>query len=88
MTPDNRLMVVYFVKGTNSDGEPVAENRLVELSADGEHGTSVVLPLKQPFSDFFTATVRGGSKTSQVIDMLGIQDGVKNAVPYARIRIK
>jgi len=85
ITPDNRLFVIYFLEGTDTSGKSVAENRLLEITAGGIPGTSVVLPLKQPFSSFFTATVRAGSKPSEVIDILGICDGVKNTISYARI---
>ncbi|MBK7709754.1 MAG: hypothetical protein IPJ37_01395 [Bacteroidales bacterium] len=87
VTPDNRLFVVYFIKGINASGQQVSENRVVEIMADGIPGTSVVLPLKQPFSSFFTATVRGGSRPSEVIDMLGVSEDVKNTISYARIRL-
>jgi hypothetical protein len=87
VTPDNRLFVVYFIKGTNASGQQIAENRLVEIMEGGIAGTEVIIPLKQPFSSFFTATVRAGSKPSEILDMLGIQDGVKNKISYARIRL-
>jgi hypothetical protein len=87
ITPENRLFVVYYIEGTNGSGQPVKENRLVEIMADGIPGTEVVIPLKQPFSSFFTATVRAGSRPSEILDLLGIQAGVKNAVSYAKIRL-
>jgi hypothetical protein len=87
ITPDNRLFVIYFMKGNDQSGHPVAENRLVELTGNGNPGTSVAIPLKKPFSNFFTATVRAGSKPSEILDVLGVQDGVKNTISYARIRV-
>ena len=87
VTPGNRLLVVYFVKGTNAAGQPVAENRLMELTAEGVPGAPVTLPLKQPFSSFFTATVRAGSKPSPILDLLGTIDEVKNAIHYAKVRL-
>jgi hypothetical protein len=87
ITPVNRLFVVYFIKGNNSSGQTIAENRLVEMTAGGIPGTPVVLPLKQPFSSFFTATVRAGSKQSEILDMLGVAEGVKNTISYARVRL-
>jgi hypothetical protein len=87
IAPENRLFVVYFIKGTDTSGEPVAENRLVEIKTGGIPGISVVLPLEKPFSSFFTATVRAGSKPSEVIDMLGICDDVKNTLSYAKIKL-
>lgn len=88
ITADNRLLVVYFIKGTNAEGQQVAENRLVEIYTDGTPGEEVILPLKQPFSSFFTATIRAGSKPSNTIDMFGMSDGVKNVMRYAQILIR
>ena len=88
VTPDNRLIVIYFIKGTDGDGKQVAENRLVEIYPDGVFGKEVILPLKQPFSNFFTATVRAGSKPSNIIDIFGTPDGVKDAMHYSQILIR
>jgi len=88
ITPDSRLMIVYFVKGTNSADQPVAENRIVEMTPDGFPGKPVILPLKHPFSNFFMATVRAGSQPSKIMDMFGTPDGVNNAMHYARILLK
>jgi hypothetical protein len=87
VAPGNRLFVVYFVKGTSPSGEPVSENRLLEIGAGAIPGNAEVLPFKQPFSSFFTATVRAGSKPSPILDMLGVPDGVKNTIAYARVRL-
>jgi hypothetical protein len=88
ITPDSRLMIVYFVKGTDTDGQPVAENRIVEMTPDGFPGKPVKLPLKQPFSNFFTASVRAGSTASYIIDLFGTPEGVNNAMHYAKIQLK
>jgi len=87
LAPGNRLMVVYFVNGTNAEGNPVAENRLLEITPDGVPGTPVILPLKHPFSSFFTATVRAGSQPSAILDMLGTIAGVNNSIHYAKVRL-
>jgi hypothetical protein len=87
ITPDSRVMIIYFVSGSNADGQPVSENRIVELTSEGP-GNHITLPLKQPFSNFFTATVRAGSKPSYLIDIMGTPEGVNNAVHYARINLK
>jgi hypothetical protein len=39
------------------------------------------------FLEFFTATIRGGSPPSQVLDLLGLRAGQGNAICYARIRL-
>jgi hypothetical protein len=66
----------------------VAENRLFEILADGTAGQPVRVPLDQPFTSFFTATVRGGSAPSDVLDLLGVRAGSGNAIGYARIRLR
>jgi hypothetical protein len=88
ITPDNPLLVIYFLKGKDTSGDPVAANRLVEIMSGGTQGTHITLPLKHPFSSFFTATVRAGSKPSSTIDILGVPDGVKNTISYARVRLQ
>jgi hypothetical protein len=88
VTSGNRLFVVYFVKGTDNSGQPVSENRIVEIDSEGNSGNHLQLRLKYPLSSFFTATVRGGSKPSEYIDMLGTPDGVKDTINYARIHIR
>ena len=82
VTPEGRLFVFYHVH--DRDGN-YAENRLVEIRADNRLGTALPVPLKRPFSSFYTSTVRGGSEPSNVIDVLG-EDG-RQEMRYARIRI-
>ena len=67
-------------------GKSVSENRLFEMLADGTAGEPVSVPLEQPFTSFFTATVRGGSPPSDTLDLLGVRAGGGNAISYARIR--
>jgi hypothetical protein len=87
VTPDQRLWVVYYVSGRNTEGKPVSENRLLEMSRDGTPGSPVRLPLKHPLSDFFTATVRGGSPPSAALELLGPRVGSPLTISYARIRL-
>lgn len=87
LTPDLRLWVIAYVSGTEDDGRAVAENRLFEVRADGTAGAPVRVPLQRPFTSFFTATVRGGSAPSDVLDLLGIQAGAEHAIGYARVRV-
>jgi hypothetical protein len=45
------------------------------------------LPLKTPLSTFFTAAERGGSRPSNILDLLGTgSDG--QSLRYARVRLK
>lgn len=87
VTPDQRLWVICYVNGTDAEGKSVAENRLFELPADGAATAPVRVPLSQPFTSFFTATVRGGSSPSDILDLLGVRAGGGNAISYARIRL-
>jgi hypothetical protein len=87
VTPDQRLWVICYVSGTEADGKSVSENRLFELSADGTATEPVRIPLSQPFTSFFTATIRGGSPPADILDLLGVRAGGGNAISYARIRL-
>lgn len=86
VTPSGRLLVVCFVYGTDASGQSVSENRLLELS-DGALAASSRLDLSPPMTAFFTATVRGGSPPSALIDLLGTRAGAPRAIGYARIRL-
>ena len=87
VTPDGRLFVFYYVHGKDAAGKAVSENRLMELRPDGTSGPEVRVPLKQPFREYFTATVRAGSPPSTILDVLGHRVGAANTVSYARIRL-
>jgi hypothetical protein len=87
VTPDNRLLVVYYVHGANTAKKSVSENRLLEIRQDGSVSVSVVIPLKYPFGEFFTATVRAGSPTSRTLELLGPRVGSPMTISYARIRL-
>jgi hypothetical protein len=88
ITPDDRLFAVYYVSGTNADGVKVSENRILELLPDGSLGKPVTLPLQHPLRVVFTATPRGGSAPSVILDMLGSRaDGAPSMVCYTRVRL-
>lgn len=97
VTPDGRLLVFYYVSGKDPSGRPVSENRLMELAADGSGnshpgnsgrgGPPVKVPLKHPFTHYFTATIRGGSPPSSTLDVLGQRAGTSNTISYARIKL-
>jgi hypothetical protein len=87
ITPDNRLFAIYFVSGTEADGKSVSEDRLVEIGPDGTPGQAVAVPLKNPFTSFFTATPRAGSQPSDVLDLLGECRDTQRTVRYARVRL-
>ena len=87
VTSDNRLLVIYCLNRQNSQGQNITENRLMEITSKGPAGTSVLIPFNNPFTQFFTATVRGGSAPSNIIDMLGTITGQRNTISYARVRL-
>lgn len=84
-TPDGRLFMFYHVSGTDSTGAPLNENRLVEVFADGTCSTPATVPLKEPLTNFMTATERGGSPPSFILDLLGSARGP--ALRYVRLRL-
>lgn len=89
ITRENRLFALYYVSGTNSAGNRVSENRLMELLPDGTPGTPVVVPLEHPFRMAFTATPRGGSPPSNLLDLFGVRvDGPPSTICYARVRME
>ena len=86
-TPDGRLFVLYYVAGTDAAGRRVSENRVVEVLPGGKMGPHVRVPLKHPFSAFFTATPRAGSPPSATVDILGRRADGGNTIYYARVRL-
>jgi len=87
VTPDHRLFVIYYASGRDSEGRPLTENQLMEIAAGGEPKAPVRVPLNKPFTSFFTATTRGGSMPSTILDMLGQQEGKPQTISYARVRL-
>ena len=86
VTPENRLFVFYYVSGTDAAGQPVSENRVLELGPEGTPGPPVRVPLQHPMNNYFTATVRAGSSPSKILDLLGtrVEGG---GISYARVRL-
>ena len=86
VSEDQRLFVLYYISGTDTDGRRISENRVVEL-CDGEpQGLHQRVPFKHPFTSFFTATTRAGSPPSRVMDLLG-QCAGKEGICYGRVRL-
>lgn len=84
VTGNDRLFLVYYCSGKDADGNILNENRLLQI-LPGKANKPVRLGLREPFGTFFTATERGGSKPSDIIDLFG--SGRDNTLRYARIRI-
>jgi hypothetical protein len=60
---------------------------LIEIRPGGEVSAPVRVPLKRPFTSYFTATVRGGSPPSELLEMLGQREGASLTMSYARVRL-
>jgi hypothetical protein len=86
-TEDGTLWVVEFVTGSRRDGSSFGENRIAAVAPGGTLSAQLRLPLKSPFSTFFTAAERGGSRPSNVLDLFGIA-GDGETLRYARIRLR
>ena len=87
VTPDNRLFVFFFASGTDTKGHSVAENRVIEIYPSGSCSAQVKVPLRHPLTSYFTATVRGGSPSSNTLDLLGHRLATASTISYARVRL-
>jgi len=85
ITSDGRLLVFFYVSGSDAGGQPVSENRLQEILPDGVLGRQVRVGLTKPFTSFFTATVRAGTAPSNTLELLGTRAGSGTTISYARI---
>jgi hypothetical protein len=47
----------------------------------------VPIALREPFSTFFTATERGGSRPSDLLDLFGVGQDAQT-LRYARVRLR
>ena len=88
VTANKHLFVFFYVSGTDAGGQPISENRLLQIRGDGTASRAVRVPLEKPFGSFFTATVRAGSPPSSTLELLGTQQGKGATISYARIRIE
>ena len=79
-TPDGELLVVCAAAEPEKGA---IANYLMPTRGDPQ---PVRLELDAPFRTFFTATERGGSAPSHLLDLYGIFGG-DNTVRYARIRL-
>ena len=90
-TPDGRLWVVYYVSGTERDEATgtenhVSENRIMEIKNGEPTLDFQTIPLKIPFSSFFTATVRTGNEPSTILDLHGVCPN-SDQLRYAAIKL-
>jgi len=85
-TEDGKLFVIYYCGGRDRAGKPLSENRILQVLPKG--GVKPIpLPLEYPFTTFFTAAERGGSRPSDVIDLFGTGRQPRT-LRYARIRLQ
>ncbi|NMC38819.1 MAG: hypothetical protein GYA41_10895, partial [Bacteroidales bacterium] len=82
--PDRRIVVVYAIRENITAGQAEVKNYVREIVPGSKATQPVLIPLRYPFSSFFTATVRGGSVPSYLLDILGTT-GEKNTIRYARV---
>jgi hypothetical protein len=87
VTPEGRLILAFYVQGTDSSGKSVSENRLLEIYPIGETSPPVRVAFRAPFTSYFTATVRGGSPPSQTLELFGQRAGASLTLSYARVRL-
>jgi hypothetical protein len=87
VTPEGRRYVIFYVNGRDANGRGLSENRLLEIGADGTPGAMVKVPLRFPLNHYFTASQRGGSAPSRVLDLLGTRASSGQKISYARIRL-
>lgn len=87
VAPGNRLYVVFHAAGVEA-GKAVAENRILEIPADGSPSPAATISLAHPLTGFFTATPRGGTAPSNVLDLFGPRGDAPLSMSYARVRIE
>jgi hypothetical protein len=84
---DGTLWVVYAATVWDGKGSSRLENRLIRVSPRPPGHHPVRLALVEPFTTFFTATERGGSPASDVLDLFGTGRDPAT-LRYARIRLR
>ncbi|MCX8036865.1 MAG: hypothetical protein N3D11_07395 [Candidatus Sumerlaeia bacterium] len=85
-TRGDRLYIVYACRSDGRQGGRSAEMRIMPVEADSPDPPSIAIDFKEPFQPFFTATERGGSTPSPILDILG--GGRNGSIRYGRVRIQ
>jgi hypothetical protein len=86
-TGDGRLFVVYLCQGRTAEGKPISENRILQIRPTREGLRPATIRLQEPFRTFFTATERGGSRPSHILDLFGTgRNGT--LLRYARVALR
>ena len=82
------VLAAFVRSGASSSGRSPYIYRLAQLSPDGTMSDWVDVPFEHPIvGTFLTNTVRGGSRPSSIIDMVGTAAGAPQILRYARIRL-
>jgi hypothetical protein len=85
ITPDDRLLVIYYCHGKDESGKGLNENRILQVLP--EITNPVRIDFQEPLGTFFTAIQRGGSEPSDTIHLFGSgRDG--QVLRYARVRLR
>jgi len=85
--PNGRLFVLYRVEGKD-DGQPVNQQRLMQILPADRFGLSAPIPLKHALVNVFTATPRAGSPPTATLHLFGAhRDGKRHTARYARVAI-
>lgn len=82
---DGRLFVIYYCSGKDENGNPISENRLLQIMPNTD-SKPITIPFQKPFGMLFTAIDRGGTPPSDTIDIFGPGNGTE--LRYARVSIK
>jgi len=82
----NTLYVLLAGTWRKKPGNSVLANYIGQINEKGDVGNLKRIPLRHPFRNFMTNTVRGGSKPSDMIDIFGIADDNPN-LRYAKVRL-
>jgi hypothetical protein len=84
---NGKLFVVFSLSGSTPKRGSFRDNRLLQVRPRKGKAAPVPLALREPFTTFFTATERGGSRPSELLDLFGVaQDG--QTLRYARVRLR
>ena len=86
VAPDGRLYVIAYGTWTDKASKRTVDNFLSRVTPHEDPSTFQRVHLKNPLSNFFTNTPRGGSAPSEIIDLYGVSSQPLD-LRYARIRV-
>ncbi|MFC2076143.1 hypothetical protein ACFLT7_03575 [candidate division KSB1 bacterium] len=83
-TATGKFYAIYYCGGEDENGVEISENRILRILPETKNARPVTLDIKDPFRRFFTATERGGSAPSDILDIYGICSE-RTVLRYARV---